>query len=181
MKWTKSFVFAAGTLLAVTLAGCGNVREEAKPSDLSETEVQSTQFFEESRETNHEQEAEKESEREPADSILDSDIIDIGEAYSKDPTAEDIVTDPETGLSYVKNQLLVSADFGTTKEQMEKVAEEVGADIVGYLEITADFQLEFRQDMDAEGLQSAADYMEGYPFVRLISLNLVNEVGLEEE
>jgi len=96
---------------------------------------------------------------------------DIGENYYKEASADDVVE--YDGLRCVKNQLLVSCNIGTSKEQMEEVCEEVGAEIVGYMEITSDFQIEFTEDKTYDELEEIADYLYGYPFVSFISLNMV--------
>ena len=96
---------------------------------------------------------------------------DIGENYYKEASVDDVVE--YDGLRCVKNQLLVSCNIGTSKEQMEEVCEEVGAEIVGYMEITSDFQIEFKEDKSYEELEEIADYLYGYPFVSYISLNMV--------
>lgn len=98
-------------------------------------------------------------------------LADLGEMYYKEATVDDIVE--YNGLSAVKNQLLISCNIGTPKEEMEKVCEEVGAEIVGYTEITSDFQIEFKEDKTYEELEEIADYIYGYPFISYISLNLV--------
>jgi len=96
---------------------------------------------------------------------------DIGENYYKEASVDDVVE--YDGLRCVKNQLLVSCNIGTSKEQMEEVCEEVGAEIVGYMEITSDFQIEFTEDKTYDELEEIADYLYGYPFVSFISLNVV--------
>lgn len=96
---------------------------------------------------------------------------DIGENYYKEASVDDVVE--YDGLRCVKNQLLVSCNIGTSKEQMEEVCEEVGAEIVGYMEITSDFQIEFTEDKTYDELEEIADYLYGYPFVSFISLNMV--------
>ena len=96
---------------------------------------------------------------------------DIGENYYKEASADDVVE--YDGLRCVKNQLLVSCNIGTSKEQMEEVCKEVGAEIVGYMEITSDFQIEFTEDKTYDELEEIADYLYGYPFVSFISLNVV--------
>ena len=96
---------------------------------------------------------------------------DLGEMYYKEATQDDVVE--YDGLLCVKNQLLVSCNIGTPKEQMKDVCEEIGAEIVGYTEITSDFQIEFKEDKSYEELEEIADYLYGYPFVSYISLNMV--------
>ncbi len=98
---------------------------------------------------------------------------DIGEAYHKPIASEDIVIDKDTGLQYAKNQLLVSCKVGTTKDDVKDIFDKLDADIVGYIELTGDFQIEFRKDMELSDLQYVADYLNSYPFVLNVTLNLV--------
>lgn len=99
----------------------------------------------------------------------------IGEAYFKEPKEEDIVFDKETGLKYAKNQLLVSAYMGADKSIFEEIANEVGAEIVGYIALTNDYQFEFTKDMTIEEIQVIADYIDSFSFVSAVSLNVVKE------
>ena len=101
---------------------------------------------------------------------------DIGEAYFKQPTADDIVVDEETGIQYVRNQLLVSAFMGLEKSVMEDICEEIGATIVGYIALSNDFQIEFSDDMTIEDLEIMADYLNSYSFVSNVTLNMSYEI-----
>lgn len=103
---------------------------------------------------------------------------DIGENYFKEPSSDDVVT--YNGIYYVKNQLLVSCELGTSKEEMESVCRDVGAEIVGYIELTSDFQIEFPQDQSPEDLDEVTEYMYShYPFISFISLNTVYELDYD--
>lgn len=110
----------------------------------------------------------------------ENDTVDVGEEYIKDCVPGDVVFDQETGLRYVKNQIIVSAEIGTPKEQMNSVADALGADIVGYLEFSADFQLEFRQDMSFKELQDCISEICENDFVRYASLNLASEITVDD-
>ncbi len=102
-----------------------------------------------------------------------------GEAYSKDPSKDDVLVDEETGIMYVKNQLLISCNIGTPKEEVEKICEEIDAEIVGYIELTSDFQIEFKEDHSIDQLQEAADSIESHPFVLNVTLNMVEDITVE--
>ena len=100
------------------------------------------------------------------------------ENYYKSPGPDDVVKDPESGFVYVKNQLLVSFSAGTpnAREKMEKVCAELGAKIVGHIELTSDFQIEFDRDVSCkELLQIAEELKEKYYFVSGAYLNTVTE------
>ena len=100
-------------------------------------------------------------------------LEDIGEAYYKAAATEDVVTDEETGIIYVKNQVLVSALQGAPREVFEEIAVEVGAEIVGYIELTNDYQFEFNTDKTMEELNTMIDYLNSFSFVSYASLNIV--------
>lgn len=104
-------------------------------------------------------------------------LEDIGEAYFKQPCREDIVTNPDTGIIYVRNQILVSALPGADKGMFEELAADVEADIVGYIELTNDYQLEFRQEQTPEELEIMLAYWDSFSFVESTSLNTVTESG----
>lgn len=106
-------------------------------------------------------------------------LEDIGEAYFKEPTEDDVVINEETGIMYIKNQVLVSALPGAPKEAFEEIAEYIGADIVGYIELTNDYQFEFQEDKTAEELDNMIAYLNSFSFVSYVSLNLY-EANVEE-
>ncbi len=110
----------------------------------------------------------KEREREPFE--------DIGENYFKAPKPEDIIIDEETGLRCVKNQILVSAYKGLEKSVMEDIANEVGAKIVGYIELSNDYQLEFIEDKTSKEISQIIEYIDSYSFISSVTLNLVSEI-----
>lgn len=112
----------------------------------------------------------------------------IGDAYCKEVSKEDIIYDEETGISYAKNQLLVSVYQGVPKEIVEAVAAEMDAEIVGYIALTNDYQFEFNREKTLSELEVLTDFMNGFSFVCDCSLNLCvervldgNEVPWEDE
>jgi subtilisin family serine protease len=104
-------------------------------------------------------------------------FADIGEIYMKDFTEEDIVFDEESGLRYIRNQLLVSAFLGTPNDAIQEIANEINANIVGYIEITCDYQFEFSNSLSLDELMVIAEYIEGYPYISDVSLNFVSEIS----
>ena len=101
-------------------------------------------------------------------------FADIGENYYKEPAPGDIVTDEKSGRTYVKNQLLISCEMGTpdAKAKVKKICEEIGAEIVGCIELTSDIQIEFKRDMTYDELMKVADELrEKYYFILDVTLN----------
>ncbi len=77
------------------------------------------------------------------------------EAYYKDSTDEDIVF--ENGSLYVDSQILLTADSGVSKDQVEKIAADKGGQIVGYISITNDYQIEFADGKTYDELEQIID------------------------
>lgn len=113
----------------------------------------------------------KEKEKEP--------FGDIGEAYYKQPKPEDIVFDEESGVKYVKNQLLISAFEGLEKRVIEDICKEIGANIVGYIQLTNDYQIEFTNDKTLNEISDIADYLNSYSFISTVTLNMSSDVKIE--
>lgn len=99
-------------------------------------------------------------------------LKDLTESYIKQTTEADIVFDKDEGIHYVKNQVMVGAYLGTPKEVMENLAEKIGAEIVGYVELIEDYQFEFMQPMSYSELMDVVAYLEGIPYVDYAELNL---------
>ena len=104
---------------------------------------------------------------------------DTGEMYYVEPKPEDIITDPGTGIKYVKDQLLISAAPDAEKGRIESMVKEVGAYIVGYIELTNDYQIEFDHEMSIKDLEEAADYFNSFQFVYNVTLNICTETSVE--
>ena len=108
-------------------------------------------------------------------------LQDIGENYYKETTSSEVVKDPDSGISYVENQLLISCDLGTDKELVENICEKFDAEIVGYTEITGDFQIEFKEYKTYDDLMKIADEIEtGYDFVSMVYPNTVTETTYDD-
>ncbi|MDE6088569.1 MAG: hypothetical protein K2G25_09310 [Oscillospiraceae bacterium] len=80
-----------------------------------------------------------------------------------------------------KNQLLISV-FSETDEkaEMERIIDAIDAEIVGYIELTGDYQIEFRNDKSLEELETVADYLNSYPFVMNVTLNMISDVTADD-
>ncbi len=98
----------------------------------------------------------------------------------KEPGEDDVVYDPESGISYVKNQLLISAALDAPKVEVERLVEELGAEIVGYIGLTNDYQIEFAEDKTLAELEAAADHLESFSFVQGVTLNYVHELNFDD-
>ena len=110
--------------------------------------------------------------------LKDDSQEDIGELYLKNPTENDIVMTAD-GIKYVKNQLLVSAKLDCTKEKMEKLGYAYGFEIVGYIELTQDYQIEFTRDMEEAELLKMIKVLEEEDCISTCMLNYVSDIAFE--
>ena len=115
-----------------------------------------------------------------AEQATEQPTAETDDCYMKTATDADIVTDAETGIRYVKNQLLVSCALNTDRADAERLAEDVGAEIVGYIALTCDYQFEWTEDKTADELQALADRIGSFPFVENVTLNMVHEINTDE-
>lgn len=100
--------------------------------------------------------------------------------YYKEPESENIVYDEEHGLSYVKNQLLISTSPDTDRSkvvEMLSTGDYGEVQIVGEITLTGDYQVEFSDDHSLSEMQEIADYYMVFPFVENVTLNIVSETA----
>jgi acylphosphatase len=83
------------------------------------------------------------------------------------------------GVKYVRNQLLVSAKMDCTKEKMESLGSAYGFEIVGYIELTQDYQIEFARDMEEAELLKMIKILEEEDCVSMCTLNYVMELSYD--
>ena len=156
-------------------AGIKKMKEEATVYETQVKEQQSTETPVKVADP-----VEEEPEETPAEPEETEPLEDIGENYFKEVTEDYVVFDEETGIQYAKNQLLISCDIGVPKELMQDVCNEIDAEIVGYIEITSDFQIEFKEDKTFEELEAMMiELPEKYDFIRGASFNMVSEIGID--
>ncbi|MDR1412352.1 MAG: VWA domain-containing protein [Actinomycetes bacterium] len=82
---------------------------------------------------------------------------------------ENIKTDPDTGIQYIDNELLITVKEGTTREEVEKLAAQYDGEIVGYQEALEQYRVLFAAHYNLDELgqiiemiatNSAIDYAE---------------------
>lgn len=115
----------------------------------------------------------------PTDYEDDDDIIDIGEGYFKDITSKDDIIYVGDGIYCVRNQLLLTADESVGFNDVAELIENYNASVVGYIELTNDFQIEFNCDVDIDVIRNIIDELINVPFIENASLNIVTEEYFE--
>lgn len=102
-------------------------------------------------------------------------LEDIGEAYFKDiESVGDIATD-QNGIQYVKNQFLVTAYNDVPYATMEALGDTYDADIVGYIELTNDYQFEITHDVESSDIYDIVGELLENQYVEYASINPVIE------
>lgn len=108
--------------------------------------------------------------------ISDDSDENVGRIFYKDLSSkEDLIYDSE-GNCYVKNQILLTARSGISFETVSNFAKQIDGKIVGYIELTNDYQIEFDDDMSAEELLSEINYLSAEPIIEYVSPNIVSKI-----
>lgn len=105
-----------------------------------------------------------------------SDLIDIGQIYFKDIQSEDDIEYDGDGIYYVRDQLLLTARDNITFDDIESYAASLNAEIVGYIELTNDYQIEFNSEMTTDDLYQLIEEFGTNQIVEYASLNTVLEI-----
>lgn len=101
----------------------------------------------------------------------DADETDIGDAYFEELTSEEDVIEIGNGDYCVRNQFLLSVDDSKSFEEISALVQEYDASIVGYIQLTNDFQIKTNHDVDVDTLKSIIDEFNTFDFVELASFN----------
>ncbi|MDE6686639.1 MAG: hypothetical protein K2K17_04930 [Lachnospiraceae bacterium] len=101
-------------------------------------------------------------------------LEDIGEAYFKDITSMDDIGYTIEGYPCVKNQLLLMSKEGVTFAQIEELVHSYDAEIVGYLELTDDYQIEFYEEIPPGRLRTLMEELSQNGLVEYCDYNPVS-------
>ena len=96
------------------------------------------------------------------------------EAYFKPFSYEDIVF-PETGDAYIKNELILKAAKKASFKNIKNMVEEAAGEIVGYISISNDYQVEFSDEKDQEELSDIINQWTGNALVASVDFHYVYE------
>ena len=106
-------------------------------------------------------------------------LEDIGEAYFKDITSMDDIGYTIEGYPCVKNQLLLTSEEGVTFTQIGELVHSYDAEIVGYLELTDDYQIEFYEEITPERLRALMEELAQNGLVEYCDYNLSAETDCD--
>lgn len=97
---------------------------------------------------------------------------DTGEIYYKVAYESDVVMAPD-GLPCIKSQFLLAVDESVTFSEIEAYLDGMGAWIVGYIEITGDYQVEMKEETDMESVQALIGELRNEPWTVYAGFNYV--------
>jgi len=69
------------------------------------------------------------------------------------PNADNIVTNPENGIRYVNNEILLRAGREASKEDIQALADKYGGTVTGWLEASNQFQIQFQNTYKYDDLK----------------------------
>ena len=111
--------------------------------------------------------------------LTKKDNDDVGEIYYYQTPAEHIAE--ENGISFADNEILVVANEGVSKKDIEQLAEKYGAEIVGYIEVTGDYQWKLTEAKSKEEIDSLIKEISNEEIVESSSKNLFLENNVNSE
>ena len=111
------------------------------------------------------------------DSITENPNIETDEEddgiYFKSITSKDEVIWKNEDIGYVHNQLIIMVNDSVSFEKMTEFVKEMNAEIVGFIDITNEYQVELKTNIDQFDLNSMVSELQQYQFVEYVSLNYV--------
>jgi len=98
---------------------------------------------------------------------------DIGQVYFKEVYTEEELGLNTEGLRCVRNQLLITAVEGVAFGDIQQIVNNVGARIVGYIELTDDYQIEMNEDTGFGTLEEIRVFFDSLSVVKMAEYNYV--------
>lgn len=109
------------------------------------------------------------------DNIIDNSDDTVGKIYFKDLSSKDDLIYDSDGNCYFKNQVLFTAYDGVSFETVSALVDSINAEIVGYIELTNDYQIEFNYDISVEELFGIVNKLSANSIVEFVTPNMVFE------
>ena len=100
-------------------------------------------------------------------------LEDIGEVYFKEVTSMEDIVYTEDRLSCVRNQFLLTAREGVSYEEVEALVEAQNVRIVGYIELTNDYQVEYNCDISPDAIEDNLSIFQASEIIEMATLNYI--------
>lgn len=96
-----------------------------------------------------------------------------------DITPEENIISDDNGLSYYSNnELLITTKDNIKKAEVEKLAKDYDAEIVGYIEITGDYQWRFNKEYSKNELERIGEELRNNELIYDVSINYLSKQSL---
>lgn len=99
--------------------------------------------------------------------------------YYQEVSSKSIVYDEELETYYVNNQILITANEGVSKSKIEELISEYDGEIVGYIEITNDYQIELSGKLTLEDLDEIVEELLDNENIEFAYINEIFEISAE--
>ena len=99
----------------------------------------------------------------------------VGEIYAAEIDPEHIAIG-ESEIKYIDNEVLLVAKNEVSKNEIEALAKDINAEIVGYIEQTGDYQLNFSQAMTEKEVGDLIADLNGNSLIESASFNYVFDI-----
>lgn len=96
------------------------------------------------------------------------------EAFYQDFTDEDVKY--EDGELYVDSQILLTAAGGTSRKEVQKLVKSFDGEIVGYLSVSDDYQVQFPEGKTLDELKEIVEKMQGEEYIEAVSIHQVMHI-----
>lgn len=104
----------------------------------------------------------------PNDNNADEYVI-----YYKDIESEDDIAYDNDGDRYFKNQIIITATEDASFNEIQVIADTLSANIVGYIELTNQYQLEFMEDVNIDRIENIIANIEQEAEVQTATINYI--------
>ena len=106
--------------------------------------------------------------------VLDTSMASekVGRMFYKDIVSDDDIVSSSEGLLCVRDQILITIK-GKSYDEVEELVKGYDARIVGCIELTGNYQIEFNCSMTAEELDTIITDIETKPYIETVGLNYI--------
>lgn len=91
-------------------------------------------------------------------------------------TPEENIAETEKGLEYANNEVLIVAKEGVKKSEIKKLASEYEAEIIGYIEVTGDYQWRLNKTYTYDELEELVEKLKQEELVEDASIQSIMEM-----
>lgn len=93
--------------------------------------------------------------------------------------SENIVSDSESGIEYVNNEILITADENAKQNDIENLVSKFGGKVVGKIDLTNDYQVQFDKTYDFSKLKDIVDELSKNDIITNASPNYAFDLNID--